>query len=503
MSASTTWPPPPPLPAPLLPLYPHVPGFEILDELGRGGMGMVYRARQTDLNRIVAVKTILAGRYASPDDLVQLRKEAEAIAQMQHANIVQIHEIAEHSGLVYVVLEYCPRGSLAAQLRRQALAPRRSAELVKALARAMEAVHGKELIHLDLKPANVLLADDGTPKIADFGLARKLAELQGAVDQVVRGTLPYMSLEQLEGRLHQFGPRCDVYALGAILYECLTGQPPFRAASYADMLRKVRDSEPLSPRRLRPGTPRDLEIICLRCLQKQPHLRYATARALADDLARFLRGEPILAGNWWERTWRWCRRRLALDFLRAAVLLLLGMTAARHGGAWLSAGQHGSSIAVADATVQPEITAGGLLGSKAAGLESDKVAVDNLVATQLAAVYLDENRVAEAQQILEQRLAISQQQHPNHWTVYIVQQQLGRVLLAQKKYDQAEAHLLAAHLGFQNRAGAMQPSLRENQLVATRRKLAELYEEWGRCEEAAHWRALLERRDGPPLVERR
>ncbi len=211
----------------------RVPGYEPLGELGRGGMGVVYRARQTALGRVVALKMILSGAHAGADDLARFRTEAEAIARLQHPNIVQIYEVGEHDGLPFFSLEFCGGGSLDRSLAGKPLPPRDAALLVVTLARAMQAAHEKGVIHRDLKPANVLLAEDGTPKITDFGLAKRLDAAGQTVTGSVMGTPSYMAPEQAEGK-KAVGPAADVYALGAILYECLTGRPPFRAATALD-----------------------------------------------------------------------------------------------------------------------------------------------------------------------------------------------------------------------------------------------------------------------------
>jgi hypothetical protein len=255
-------------------------------------MGVVYQARQVKLNRVVALKMILAGAHASQADLARFRGEAEAIARMRHPNIVQIYEVGEHNGLPFFSLEYCSGGGLDRRLPGS-LAPRQAAELVKTLATAVHAAHQAGIVHRDLKPANVLVAD-GTPKITDFGLAKKL-EGGDALTQsgAVMGTPSYMAPEQAGGQSSRVTTLVDVYALGAILYECLTGRPPFRAASAIDTILQVLGREPEPPSALRPGVDRDLELICLKCLAKEPAQRYASADALAADLERWLEGTPV------------------------------------------------------------------------------------------------------------------------------------------------------------------------------------------------------------------
>jgi tetratricopeptide (TPR) repeat protein len=321
----STW----PRPGPAAP-WPAVPGYEIEGELGRGGMGVVYRARQVRARRTVALKMILAGSHAAPEELARFRTEAEAIARLQHPNVVQIYEVGEHEGLPFFSLEFCPGGALDKKLGGQPLPAREAAALLQTLARAMHAVHQVDVVHRDLKPGNVLLAADGTPKVTDFGLAKRLDETVRTRLGAVMGTPSYMAPEQARGALDQIGPATDVWALGAILYECLTGRPPFLAATPWDVLEQVKNQEPVPVRGLQPNVPRDLETICLCCLQKERGRRYAGAAALADDLGRFLAGEPVHARPVpaWERALKWARRRPTAAALAAAVAVAVVATSA-------------------------------------------------------------------------------------------------------------------------------------------------------------------------------
>jgi WD40 repeat protein len=309
---------------------PALPGYTILEELGRGGMGVVYKAQHLSLKRVVALKMILAGEYAEAGELRRFQAEAEAIARLKHPNIVQIHEVDEHNGLPYFSLEYCPGGSLDRKLSGTPLPPQEAAALVEVLARAMQAAHEKGIVHRDLKPANVLLGEGGEPKITDFGLAKKLEEAGQTRSGDIMGSPSYMAPEQARGQNQAVGSAVDVYALGAILYECLTGRPPFKAATALETLLQVVDDEPVSPSQLNRKVPRDLETVCLKCLEKEPGRRYSSAGELGEDLRRFHAGEPVRARPLarWGRGVKWVRRNPVLAGLLAAVAVaLLGGTA--------------------------------------------------------------------------------------------------------------------------------------------------------------------------------
>jgi tetratricopeptide (TPR) repeat protein len=311
---------------------PAVPGYEILAKLGRGGMGVVYQARHLALHRTVALKMIRDLNLVGHEELTRFRAEAEAIARLHHPNIVQIYEVGEQQGQPFFSLEFCPGGSLNQKLESTALPPAEAARLVEQLAAAMQAAHAHNVIHRDLKPANVLLSADGTPKITDFGLAKRLDVPGLTHSNAVLGTPSYKAPEQAGGKGREVGPAADVYALGAILYECLTGRPPFVAATPLDTLAQVLADEPVPVRRLQSNVPRDLETICLRCLEKEPGKRYASAAALAEDLRRFQAGEPIAArpAGPLERALKWVRRRPAVA--AAWGLLVVVLTLGAGGG---------------------------------------------------------------------------------------------------------------------------------------------------------------------------
>jgi serine/threonine-protein kinase len=289
-------------------------------------MGLVYRAHHLALDRTVALKVVLGGDHASDEQRARFVTEAQAVAHLLHPNIVQIFEIGQADGLPYFSLELVDGGSLEQRVSRQPQEPRWSAALVETLARAMHAAHRSAVIHRDLKPANVLLTRDGIPKITDFGLAKRLETDSGQTQTgSIMGTPTYMAPEQAWGKTAEVGPHSDLYSIGAILYTLLTGRPPFQGTSALETLEQVRTQEPVSPSRLQPKVSRDLETICLKCLQKEPAKRYATAEALADDLRRFLTGDPIIARpvSAPERLWRLARRNPKVAALSASVLFLL------------------------------------------------------------------------------------------------------------------------------------------------------------------------------------
>jgi serine/threonine-protein kinase len=305
---------------------PAITGFEILEELGRGGMGVVYKARQINLGRLVALKMVLAGAHAGPDELDWFQREAEAVASLQHPDIVRIHDVGQADGLPYLSLEFIDGGSLAQQMTGRPQDITRAAWTIRTVARAIHAAHRQGIVHRDLKPANILLAADGRPKITDFGLARRLGDdSDWTRTGTIVGTPDYMAPEQTRGQAQDAGHLVDQHALGAILYELLTGRPPFRGATPSDTIEQVRTQEPVPPTRLRPGVPRDLETICLKCLQKEAQRRYVDAEALADDLDRFLDGRPVLARpvSTVEHLGRWCRHNPRIAVLSAAVVVLL------------------------------------------------------------------------------------------------------------------------------------------------------------------------------------
>jgi WD40 repeat protein/tRNA A-37 threonylcarbamoyl transferase component Bud32 len=300
--------------------------YELIERIARGGMGVVYKARQTKLQRVVALKMVLAGQLASDEDLQRFQLEAEAAAQLDHPGIVPVFEVGEHDGQHYFSMGFVDGGSLAERLRDGPMAAREAATVVRQVADAVAYAHERGIIHRDLKPGNVLLDSSGRAKVTDFGLAKRLeGASQLTSSGQILGTPNYMAPEQAAGRAEEVGPVSDVYAAGAILYCVLTGRPPFQSASVIDTLRQVVDQEPVPPRQLNAAVSRDLETVCLKCLEKDPRKRYPSATALVEDLDRFLRGEPIHARpvGQAERLLRWCRRNRLVASLLAAVALSL------------------------------------------------------------------------------------------------------------------------------------------------------------------------------------
>jgi eukaryotic-like serine/threonine-protein kinase len=311
-------------------VVPTVPGYEITGELGRGGMGVVYRARHVRLNRPCALKMILAGAHAGPEVVARFITEAETIARLQHPAIVQIRHIGDAEGLPFLELEYVDGGSLDRQLDGTPWVPTRAARLAEQVALGIAEAHRQGIVHRDLKPSNVLLSADGTPKVGDFGLAKMMdSQAELTRSESVMGSPSYMAPEQAQGHSREAGPAVDVYAVGAILYELLTGRPPFRGTTALETIEQVKTTEPVPPSRLVPGLSRDVETICLKCLQKEPGKRYEDSLALGEDLRRFLDGRPIRARRTGgvERAWRWCRRnRLVAGMTGIAAAALLTLT---------------------------------------------------------------------------------------------------------------------------------------------------------------------------------
>lgn len=332
--------------------------FDILDELGRGGMGVVYRARQVSLNRPVALKMILSGRLASPSDRSRFRAESAAAAKLVHPNIVTVYEVGEYEGRPYFAMEHVEGETLSRRLTGGPLSPRDAAAMVAGLAEGVSAAHQQGIIHRDIKPSNVLLPAGGAPaaaKITDFGLAKHVTGngTPLTASGAILGTPGYMSPEQAAGRA-DVGPAADVYALGAMLYECLTGRPPFAAANAMDALFTVIEQEPAPPRLLNAAVPRELEAVCLKCLEKSPSRRYRTAADLAADLSAYLSGERLTAtpsglGYYFDRVFRETHHAAVLEnwgvlwmWNALAVFLLCLVTQVLE---WTGRGSHAAYLA--------------------------------------------------------------------------------------------------------------------------------------------------------------
>lgn len=309
-------------------LLPTIPGYEVVGRLGQGGMGRIFKARHLGLHRMDAIKMVAVG--ANPHLITRFMDEARAIARLKHSNIAQVYDSGEVDGHPFYAMELMEAGTLAQKLERKPQEARWSASFIKTLAEAVNYFHQQGIIHRDLKPSNVLMEADGEPKIADFGLVKNMgSDSQNTETGDIIGTPSYMSPEQASGMVKSIGPATDIYALGAILYECLTGRPPFQTPDGMQTLMLVIAGEPVPPSKLVPRLPKDLNTICMKCLEKQPGRRYVTAQALADDLGRFLEGGSIIARpvGRVEKTWKWCRRRPAwAALILVGLLSLIGFT---------------------------------------------------------------------------------------------------------------------------------------------------------------------------------
>ncbi len=325
---------------------PHGPGpfqpnttfgdYELLAEIARGGMGVVYKARQKTLDRIVALKMILAGRLATPDDLARFRTEAEAAAKLSHPNIVTVYDVGELDGQHYFSMEFIEGTTLAQRLATGPLPSRVAARYVQLTARAVHFAHRHNILHRDLKPSNILVDASDEPQVTDFGLAKRLGGDSGQTRTgAVLGTPSYMAPEQAAGKIKDLGPWTDVYGLGAVLYELLTGRPPFRSETPMDTVMQVLERDPVPPRLLNPKVDADLQTICLKCLDKDPRHRYLTAEALAEDLQRYLNGESISARcanmlDWLTRALDRSQHDVAFHTWSAMVLTTAGIVLAEH-----------------------------------------------------------------------------------------------------------------------------------------------------------------------------
>jgi tetratricopeptide (TPR) repeat protein len=427
------------------------PGFRRLGELGRGGMGVVYKAWQLDLKRVVALKVIRSGACVDAQATARFHAEAEAAARFQHPNIVQVFEVGEHEGVGFLVLEFAAGGGLDRKLAGSPLDPQQSARLTETLARAIHYAHQRGIVHRDLKPANVLLTEDGVPKITDFGLAKLLERDHGLTHSGdILGTPSYMAPEQTQSGSQPITPAADVYALGAILYEMLTGRPPFKGTSPISTLEQVRSQEPVSPSRLQRHTPRDLETICLKCLEKEPHRRYTSALVLAEELARFLEGQPIVARptSTAERAWKWARRRPAAATLVAAlaglvVVLLCGglyYNARLRAAVHIARGAERDSQASAAAAAEQRNVALEVLNELVDGVQ---IKLGQTPATRTIRQQLLDTALARLD-----RIAKSSSGSPADVSQAVAHQKLGDIFRTIGRADDAQKHYeRATHLG--------------------------------------------------------
>jgi predicted Ser/Thr protein kinase len=324
----------------------YIGDYELLSVIAQGGMGVVYKARQRTLNREVALKLLLGGAHATAEFKKRFLQEAETAGKLQHSNIVPIYEVGEHEGQPFFSMEYVAGSDLAKLTREQPLETKRAAECVKTVAEAIEYAHQQGILHRDLKPSNILIGRDGRLRITDFGLARETkTDSSLTLTGTTLGTPGFMPPEQVSVKRGQVGPVSDVYSLGAVLYCLVTGRPPFAAGTLADILQQVVTAEPVSPRQLNPAVPRDVETICLKCLEKEPRRRYASAQALADDLGRFVRGEPISARpvGAAERVVKWYRREPVVAGLVTAVVCVLALGVAGTSWGWRTAQNSGDA----------------------------------------------------------------------------------------------------------------------------------------------------------------
>lgn len=341
--------------------------YELIREVGRGGMGVVYEARQKGLDRSVAVKMILASHLASPDLVRRFQAEAKAAARLRHSHIVHIHDVGQLNGQDFFAMEYIDGQSLAQRIAQGPVDVSAAVRIVATVARAVEHLHQQGVVHRDLKPSNILLDSDGEPYVTDFGLAKVFA---GGSDLtatgVIAGTPSYMAPEQASGRRAEIGPATDVYSLGAILYELLTGQPPFRAETPLDTLMEVLSGDPPTPRSLNPHVPHGVELICLKCLSKEPQERYVSAATLADDLDRFARGEvlQVRPPTPLQRFWSWTRRQPALASRLGALGLFYIVETANYFAGTVDSQFHGPVSLVVGLWVVASIICQQLLGSR-------------------------------------------------------------------------------------------------------------------------------------------
>jgi eukaryotic-like serine/threonine-protein kinase len=416
--------------------------YELLEEVAAGGMGIVYKARQVSLNRVVAVKMILKGTLATEEEVKRFRLEAAAAANLLHPGIVAIHEVGLHEGEHYFSMDFVEGHSLAEVVRDQPLSVRKAAKYLREAAEAVHYAHCQGTLHRDLKPSNIMIDRNDRVRITDFGLAKRIEDNSDlTLTGQILGTPSYMPPEQALGKRSLIAAASDIYSMGAVLYELLAGRAPFRGESPADTLKQVETLDPVSPRQLNPAAPADLETICLKCLEKEPHKRYGTAQLLADDLGRFLRGEPIVArpvGSL-ERSWRWCRRNPVASGLAATLLLaLLTGTAvssyfAVRSNAFAVEADARAQEAIAERRRAEHQAAEALLQQKRA----DEAARRERLASEAEA---DQRRVAE-----QHAKSADENAQRARWHLYVADMNLIQQHLQKANFDRAR-EMLAAHI---------------------------------------------------------
>jgi serine/threonine protein kinase len=418
--------------------------YDILEEVARGGMGIVYKARHRKLGRLAAVKMILDAKFASPEQVQRFYAEAEAAAHLEHSGIVTVFEVGEHAGQHYLAMAYVDGQSLWQRVKAGPLAPQEAALIMQQVAAAVHYAHLQGVVHRDLKPQNILLTKDNVPRVTDFGLAKRMsAESNLTIDGQIIGTPSYMPPEQAAGRVSEAGPLADVYSLGATLYCLLTGRPPFQAATPVETLRQVLETEPATPQQLNSDTPSDLETICLKCLRKDPHKRYGNAAELAADLGRYLRHEPIKARpvGKAERVLRWCRRYPTVAALLASVALalVLGTTVSTYFAfVAATAAQHAT---------EKESLANAKSREVAAGLENLKQKNQELSLARTR----EEGERLRAEAVSKFLISVFRKPHPSlsdrDLTVPQLLEQANRDLITDKSLDDATRAAMLASLG--------------------------------------------------------
>jgi tRNA A-37 threonylcarbamoyl transferase component Bud32 len=465
--------------------------YELIEELARGGVGVIYRARQLSLNRVVALKMIRDSHLASPRSIQRFQIEAEAAAKLEHPNIVPIYEFGELEGQQFLSMKLVEGQDLAKRLHGVPMDARPLAQLMATLARAIHYAHQRGILHRDLKPANVLIDAHGQPHVTDFGLA-KLPDHEAnlTLSRDILGSPNYMAPEQAAGKTHELTTAADVYSLGAILYELLTGRAPFLADTPLETLRQVTQDEPRPPSALYRFADRDLQTICLKCMEKDPARRYGSAEKLAEDLERWLDGRPIQARRVTlaERVWKWARRRPALAGLggTAALLILLiaiGVPSFRRARAQAAEARARAKAELVEAEQE--------FRNSLARLGDKRTFQASSVLTLLARDLWLQSRYEEAEGFARQSLKIREEVCPNSWYRFVTQCLVGACLLGQRNFGEAEPLMQSGFEGMMQRAYQIAPA----ELPGVKEDLnalASLFVDLGQPQKAAEWRQRAE-----------